>query len=99
MQKDQPRQEAFFAACASIDEIEADPYRFPINLFGYPEKLEGEVITRDGEILGHRVTSGDEELEFIDFIPEGTDEVLLKDHRIGILCSEIREWHEGTGQS
>lgn len=92
------RQEAFFAACASIDEIEADPYRFPINLLGYPEQLEGEVVTRDGEILGRWFTSGDEALEFVDFIPEGTDEVLLRDHRIGILCSSIRDWHERTGK-
>ena len=43
--------------------------------------------------------AGDEALEFVDFFPEGTDEVLLRDHRIGILCSDIRDWHERTGQS
>lgn len=93
------RQEAFLAACASIDVIEADPYRFPINLLGYPEKPEGEVVTRDGEILGRWRMSGDKALEFVNFIPEGTDEVLLRDHRIGILCSDIRSWHEEKGQS
>lgn len=90
------RQEAFFAACASIDLIEADPFRFPINLLGYPDHSEGEVATRDGEILGRWQMSGDEALEFVDFIPEGTDRVVLRDHRIGILCSEIHDWHEKT---
>ena len=52
------RQDAFIAACASIDEIEADPYRFPINLLGYPEKSEGEVVTSDGEVLGRWSMSG-----------------------------------------
>ena len=93
------RQEAFFAACATIDEIESDPYRFPINLLGYPERPEGDVATSDGEILGRWLLSGDEALKFVNFIPEGTDEVLLLDHRIGILCSDIRDWHESAGQS
>ena len=91
------RQEAFFAACASIDDIEADRYRFSINLLGYPEKAEGAVVTRDGEILGRWLMSGDETLEIVDFIPEGTDEVLLRDHRIGILCSDICDWYAARG--
>ncbi len=93
------RQEAFFAACVSINEIEADPYRFPINLLGYPEDSDGDVVTREGEILGRWAISGDEALEYVDFRPEGSEEVLLQDHRIGILCSSIRDWYEGTGQS
>lgn len=93
------RQEAFFAACACIDEIEADPYRFPINLLGYPGNSEGEVVTKDGEILGRWVMSDDDALELVDFIPEDTDKALLQLHRIGMLCAGIRDWHEGTGHS
>lgn len=89
------RQEAFFAACASIDAIKSDPYRFPVNLIGYPDKSEGDVVTRDGEIIGRWCLSGNEALEFIDFIPEGTEKVRFRNHHLGILCSYIRKWHEG----
>lgn len=90
------RQLAFEAACASIDAIEADPYRFPINLVGYPEQSEGEVVTRDGEVLGRWREAGDESLEFVDFIPEGGEEALFRDHRVAILCADIRDWHESA---
>lgn len=91
---DKFRQEAFFAACASVDQIEAGRFRFPINLLGYPNQSEGEVATRHGEILGRWQLLGDEALEFVEFIPEGTDKVVFRDHRIGILCSDIHDWHE-----
>jgi hypothetical protein len=32
---------------------------------------------------------GDQAIEFVDFKPEGTDEVLLRDHYIGILGSSV----------
>lgn len=93
------RQEAYFTACAAIDGIEADTLRFPVNLLGYPENPEGDVVTRDGEVIGRWLSSGDESLEFVDFIPEGTDEVLFREHHVGILCSKIRDWHERADKS
>lgn len=88
------RQDAYHAACAAIDELESDPHRFPVNLVGYPEDPKGDVVTRDGEFLGQWRMSGHEALVFIDFIPVGSNEVLFCEHFIGILCSNIREWHD-----
>jgi hypothetical protein len=93
------RQEAYLTACASIDEFEAGPHRFPINLVGYPEQPNGDVITGDGEVLGRWRKSGDEALEFVEFIPEFTKNVLFRDHLLGVLCSNIRDWHNGTRRS
>lgn len=87
--------EAFAAACAVIDRIEDDPYRYPINLVGYPEEAEGDVVTRDGEVLGRWRVSDDETLEVVEFIPNGSDGVLFEEHSIGLLCAAIRDWHEG----
>lgn len=89
------RQEAFMAASAAIDQIEDDPYRFPINLVGYPRESEGEVVTRDGEVLGRWRMSDDEALEMVEFIPEGADDVLFRGHVIGVLCANVQDWHEG----
>ena len=91
------RQEAFVAACAAVDRIENDPYRFPVNLVGYPQEDEGDVVTRDGEVLGHWRMGSDEALETAQFIPEGADDVLFEDHRIGVLCAAIRDWQEERG--
>ena len=90
------RQDAYLAACASIDEIEANPHRFPINLVGYPEQSDGDVVTRDGEVLGRWRMSGDEALEIVEFIPDGAKEVLFQDHFLDVLCSNIRDWHKGN---
>lgn len=88
------REEAYLAACDAIDTLEADPYRFPINLIGYPDALEGDVITRDGEVIGRWRSSGDGALEFVDFLPDGADDVLFSEHFVGLLCQRIREWHQ-----
>lgn len=92
--KEASREEAYLSACNAIDVFEADPYRFPINLIGYPNAGEGDVITKDGEILGRWFSSGDEALEFVDFVPDGADEVLFSEHFVGLLCQRIREWHQ-----
>jgi len=89
------RHEAYFAARASIDHIQSDPFRFPINLLGYPDQSGGEVVTRDGEVLGHWRLSGDESLKLVEFIPLGASEALFRDHFIGLLCESISDWHEG----
>ena len=89
------RQEAFAAARAAIDRIADDPYRFPINLVGYPRESGGDVVTRNGEVLGRWRMSDDEALEMVEFIPEGADDVLFRDHFIGVLCATIQDWYEG----
>ena len=88
------RNKAFVAACAAVDRIENDPCRFPVNLIGYPQENRGDVVTWDGEVLGHWRIGGDEALETAQFVPDGADDVLFEDHRIGILCAAIRDWQE-----
>jgi hypothetical protein len=90
------RLDAYTAACASIDDIESDPYRFPINLVGYPDQSDGDVVSRDGEVLGRWRMSGAEPLEMVEVIPNGATEALFEDHFLGILCSNIRDWHESA---
>ncbi|MBU0641904.1 MAG: hypothetical protein KJ731_16425 [Alphaproteobacteria bacterium] len=90
-------QEAYQNACGAIDAIQDDPYRFPVNLVGYSKQSEGEVITQDSELLGRWRMSDCVELDIVEFIPEGSQEVLFSDHFIGILCNTIRAWHESSG--
>ena len=91
----QTRLQAIEAACSAIDSIQDDPYRFPVNLIGYPEALGGDVATRQGEYLGRWRQAGDEALEFVEFVPDGTTEPLFREHWVGLLCTRIREFHEG----
>ena len=93
------RQIAFEEAYALVDEIESesDPYRFPVNLVGYPETDQGDVVTRDGEALGRWRSVDDHGLKMVEFIPDGSDAVLFRDYRIGLLCQDIQEWHVEQG--
>lgn len=93
------RQNAYMAACNSIDDIESNPYRFPINLLGYPLQSDGDVITQYGEVLGRWRMSANEELEIVEFIPDGSTEVLIKNHFIGILCEKILVWSDSVQSS
>ncbi|MDB6453569.1 hypothetical protein [Falsirhodobacter sp. 20TX0035] len=92
------RQDAFEAACAAINRIEADPYRFAINLIGYPDHPEGDVITDGGEVLGRWcISTLQDEIRFIDFYPPDASVPLFSDRSAWPLCAEIREWHEAQG--
>lgn len=64
------------------------PLRFPINLCD-----EGSVVTKDGEFLG---TWTMDEHEHPSFTPDGALEPLLSHALVGLLCLDIRAWHEGT---
>ncbi|MGO7873947.1 hypothetical protein AB9F42_31990 [Rhizobium leguminosarum] len=64
------------------------PLRFPINLCD-----EGSVVTKDGEFLG---TWTMDEHEHPSFTPDGASEPLLFHVLVGLLCLNIRAWHEGA---
>lgn len=62
------------------------PLPFKINLCE-----GGDVVTRDGEIIG--VWKVDENLQ-VSFHPDDASEPLFTDMLLGLLCEQIREWHE-----
>jgi hypothetical protein len=80
------RPAAFDAAAAACEADREDPLRFPINLVE-----GGDVVTRDGEVIGRWEL--DEEETYL-FFPVGATEPLLSDWRLGLFCADIREWHE-----
>lgn len=80
------RRTAYEAAVAACEADREDPHRFPINLVD-----GGDVVTRDGEVIGRWEL---EKEELFHFFPEGATEPLISDWRLGLFCAEIREWHE-----
>ncbi|MGB3025844.1 hypothetical protein [Paradevosia shaoguanensis] len=64
---------------------------YPINLLGAYELEEGDVITRDGEIVGTwTLIHG----ALYDFTPIGGDQPILTDPFVWRLCNRIGEWLE-----
>lgn len=69
------------------------PDHWHIKFFGYGEADSGDVVTRDGEIIG--IWSSDEN-GHCSFTPNGFEAPILFDVFLGRLCSAITEWHEGA---
>lgn len=64
--------------------------RWAINLLD-----DGSVVTRDGEYLG---TWEADENDHPSFIPDGATEELFFSPYVGMLCEQIKVWHE-TGST
>lgn len=67
------------------------PRHWKFLLDGHGEQDSGDVITQDGEIIGTWSLVDD---VFYAFTPEGAEEHLFFEPFLGILCSNITEWHE-----
>lgn len=67
------------------------PRRWKVLLHGFPDRETGDVITRDGEIIGSWSLVDD---VFYTFTPDGADDHLFFEPFLGILCSRIVEWHQ-----
>jgi hypothetical protein len=65
--------------------------RWPINLVGFGETLEGDVITQHGEFLGRWDI---DENDHPSFTPDGASEHLFFHPFVPMLCEEIQKWHE-----
>ncbi|MGV1905073.1 hypothetical protein [Agrobacterium cavarae] len=66
------------------------PKNWRVLLDGFPHE-SGDVITRDGEIIGTWYLIDD---VFYAFTPDGADEHLFFEPFLGILCHKIADWHE-----
>lgn len=68
------------------------PDHWRVMLEGHREGNAGDVITRDGEVIGTWSLVDD---VFYTFVPTGMDEYIFLEPHLGLLCSAIAEWHEG----
>lgn len=72
------------------DEFQ-DHFHVLIDGYGEDGKEEGDVITQDGEVIG---TWSIDLNDFLYFTPNGQAEHIIGGPFFGIVCKEIREWHE-----
>lgn len=63
-------------------------------LDGYGDNENGDVISKDGEIIG---TWSLVDHVFCTFTPNGAKDHMFFEPFVGILCSLIAEWHAGRG--
>ncbi|MBX8800540.1 hypothetical protein [Pseudochrobactrum asaccharolyticum] len=66
------------------------PHYWKVLLDGYGEVESGDVITKDGEIIGTWSLVDD---VFYTFTPDGEEDYLFFDPFLGLLCCNIAEWH------
>jgi hypothetical protein len=78
---------------ADTNEYEHWPDHWKVKLSGYGDGDVGDVVTRDGEIIG--IWTADEN-DHCSFTPNGHDEPILFNVFLGLLCSDIARWHEKT---
>ena len=84
---------AYQLACDASEVHLSDPYRFQINFVDWATAESGDVVTKDGEVLG---TWRADENGHASFLPTGEDEALFFDVFLGNLARRIAEWHEGS---
>ena len=60
-------------------------------LDGYGQQESGDVITKDGEVIGTWVLDPE---DHPGFIPLGEEEIVIYDFWIGPFCKAILEWYE-----
>ena len=68
---------------------------YRITLDGHGEHSSGDVITRDGEVIGTWRTDDNDFDDFYQFIPDGEKEPTIQSYMLGLFCFEIAEWHDG----
>lgn len=61
-----------------------------ITLEGFPAD-EGDVITKDGEVIG---TYTCDDSDYCEFTPYGATEPIISNYHVGPFCSDIADWHE-----
>jgi hypothetical protein len=62
-----------------------------INLLGIEDASAGEVMTRDGEVIG---TWSLDENYHPGFTPDGHTEQMFWDIGVPMLCAKIKKWHD-----
>lgn len=62
-----------------------------IILDGWGEGDTGDVVTKDGEVIG---TWTADENDHCSFTPDGADEPIYHNVFLGLFCAWIAEWHQ-----
>jgi hypothetical protein len=65
-----------------------------ITLDGHGGSSSGDVVTRDGEVIGTWRTDANDLDDFYQFIPDGEQEPTIQGYMLGLFCFEIAEWHD-----
>ena len=66
---------------------------YDYNLLDYGKSHSGDVVTKEGEVIGSWSLSEDGNRP-IDFIPNGHDEPLFTKVFVGQLIQKIKEWQK-----
>lgn len=61
---------------------------FHVTLEGFPAD-GGDVISRDGEVIGTYTCDGS---DYCEFRPNGTDVSIISGYHVGPFCRDIAEW-------
>ena len=83
-----PLEDDFDSFKRSFAVPHCSPLPFKINLCE-----GGDVVTRDGEIIGAWKLGEDGQ---VSFLPNDASEPLFTDMLLGLLCEQIRQWHEAN---
>jgi hypothetical protein len=67
------------------------PPHWKVFLEDFGKADSGAVVTRDGEVIGTWAIVDD---VFYTFTPDGAAEPIFTAAFLGMLCSDIAEWHE-----
>ena len=68
-----------------------DHWNVTLDGYGERERDSGDVITKDGEIIG--TWSADAE-DHCSFTPRGQTEPIIWNPFLGLFCKSVAEWHE-----
>ena len=69
--------------------------KYPINLIGYRDSIKGDVITKEGEVIGTWAVSDDDH-EFLLFFAEGSDTLEFENPHLGYFLAQISDWHQNS---
>lgn len=57
----------------------------------YGEREDGDVITKDGDLIGRWAA---DENDHCSFTPYGAQEPIFVNPMLGLFCAQIAEWHD-----
>lgn len=68
-----------------------DHWHVILDGYGDLEKYSGDVITKDGEVIGTWTADAEDHCSFT---PLGEAEAIIWNPFLGLFCREVAEWHK-----